>query len=168
LAVNQDVGELIMEAVVISVLSMVIGVLLGHWSAIRREEHRVVIEKRIQYVTEFVAQATHNLRYILEPEILGGKKPQPFGDFAVMGRRAAFFVSDEAAEAIDELTSEYPKARNKSMRQDPVQTSEDSFTDFKGKLDELTALLRTEVRVTKKTSVVSKLFSPLRRRRLSA
>jgi hypothetical protein len=130
---------------ILPAVMLALGWLIGHWLAVRREKHRVVIEKRADYVSEFIAQAYYNLRYLLQPDGLGSDAPA-ISDFTIMGRRAAFFTSDAAARAIDEVTTEYARARTKMAEPSLSQPcGEDYFKTFKDKVDCLNQRLRAEV-----------------------
>ena len=134
--------------ITLPVITLIIGAVLGHRLAVKRDERRVVIEKRAEYTTEFMAQAYHNLRYVLNWKQLETESQGP-GDFTVMGFRAAFYVSDEAASKIDGLTNAYGRASVSvaDARAGRV-TPEDRFTELKSKIDSLKELLRSELKVT--------------------
>ena len=116
----------------------------------------MAIERRAEYATEFMAQAYHNLRYLVSPMEMGPQAQGP-GDFTVMGSRAAFYVSEEAASAINDLTTAYAGAAAQIVASMETATiPEDHFGGVKSKIDLLNRLLRAEVGVERRSKLRAK------------
>jgi hypothetical protein len=108
----------------------------------------MVTEKQLVYVTDFIAQAYENLRLITLLETEEERElAMSLGDFTIMGHKAAFFVSDDAAKAINDFTSTWTEATLGYNDPEPTKPRSYWFGFVLEELEKLTALLRSEVGV---------------------
>jgi hypothetical protein len=129
---------------ILPILTLVLGQLLGYWFATRGTPKRIAAEKRAEYVSGFIGQAYHNLRFLFSAEAAKGAG-EAAPQLAVLGNQAAFFLSDEAAARIDKLTSQFASALGEVISPDPGRNAGRVWNDHKRALDALCAFLRREL-----------------------
>ena len=83
----------------------IVGILVGHWLAVRQISTRIFLEKRMDAVVMFVSSAYKNLQYI-DPQAKADD-PISLPTFEVEGSRAAFFMDKTISEQIEDYTLAY-------------------------------------------------------------
>ena len=134
-------------AVLLPILTLLLGQLLGYWFAISQTKRRIAAEKRSEYVSRFIGEGYANLRYLGSRQ--AAKEGVPvMAPFSILGQQAGFFVSDEAAKAMDRLTSAFASSLV-YLGEPDSQSPRDVWKEYREELEAVRKLLRKEVQAGK-------------------
>ena len=95
----------------------IVGILVGHWLAVRQISKRIFLEKRMDAIAMFVSSAYKNLRYI-DPQAKADESDELLPTFEVEGSRAAFFMDKTISEQIEAYALAYRRALMKTASSD--------------------------------------------------
>ncbi len=131
--------------IILAPLSALIGVLIGHWVAQKRNQTRLFYEKRIDFVSDFIGIAFSNLGYVAklnnrEDAVKGLSELKQFNDLA---EKVTFFVGEKTAKSIRTFMNEYTHAL--MHNNDPSSGTQDFYPVLKQSLLKLSKQLRQEI-----------------------
>lgn len=128
------------------ILTLLLGQLIGYWFAVGQTKRRIAAEKRAEYASRFIGEAYGNLRCLANRQA-AEEGSSAMASFSVLGQQAGFFLSDEAAKAIDQLTTTFAGAILYLRDPDP-QAGRDVWKEYREQLERVRERLRREVRAS--------------------
>lgn len=135
-----------LETMILPVLTLIMGNLLGYFFALRQTRRRITAEKRVEFASRLVALGYDNLGALLDSAVepgLGVRKRE----FSLLGQQTAFFVSDAASQAIDDMTTHFAGAvmRRTDGHMQQASVPSESWQSYRSALEKVRSQLRKEL-----------------------